>query len=208
MNSTAIRPTFSTSNVLGRKYIPVGGDTGPGKASAFDLREGGGEFHMRRVSTVLVLVLAVMGLTMESAIASTSGAHFFSATAAVNGNGALVVTWDEAGLGNENIDYTLTADSTAVYACINNGGNHPKASNKESVNGSVSTGGSFQAKNGRVKASLTAGPLTDPSFTCPSGQTRILAKVAYTNIVLTDTSNDVTANPADVCRSFSTLFPC
>jgi len=58
---------------------------------------------MRRVSTVLVLVLAVMGLTMESAIASTSGAHFFSATAAVNGNGALVVTWDEAGLGNENI---------------------------------------------------------------------------------------------------------
>ena len=163
---------------------------------------------MRRVSTVLVLVFAVMGLTMESAIASTSGAHFFSATAAVNGNGALVVTWDEAGLGNENIDYTLTADSTAVYACINNGGNHPKASNKESVNGSVSTGGSFQAKNGRVKASLTAGPLTDPSFTCPSGQTRILAKVTYSDIALTDTSNDVTANPADVCRSFSSLVPC
>ena len=163
---------------------------------------------MRRVSTVLVLVFAVMGLTMESAIASTSGAHFFSATAAVNGNGALVVTWDEAGLGNENIDYTLTADSTAVYACINNGGNHPKASNKESVNGSVSTGGSFQAKNGRVKASLTAGPLTDPSFTCPSGQTRILAKVTYSDIALTDTINGVTANPADVCRSFSSLFPC
>ena len=38
--------------------------------------------------------------------------------------------------------------------------------------------------------------------------TRILAKVTYTNIVLTDTSNDVTANPADVCRSFSSLFPC
>jgi hypothetical protein len=76
------------------------------------------------------------------------------------------------------------------------------------VNGSVSTGGSFQAKNGRVKASLTAGPLTDPSFTCPSGQTRILAKVTYSNIVLTDTTNDVVANPADVCRSFSSLFPC
>ena len=163
---------------------------------------------MRRVGLVLVLALALLGLTTQGALASTSGAHFMSATSAVNGNGALVVTWDEAGRGNEPLDYTLTADSTAVYACINNGGNHPKASNKESVNGSVSTGGSFQAKNGRVKASLTTGPLTDPSFTCPSGQTRILAKVTYTNLVLTDTTNDVTANPADVCRSFSTLFPC
>ena len=124
---------------------------------------------MRRVSTVLVLVLAVMGLTMESAIASTSGAHFFSATSAVNGNGALVVSWDEAGLGNENIDYTLTADATATYACINNGGNHPKASNKETVQGQVSTGGSFQAKNGRVRASLTTGPLLDPDFPVPVG---------------------------------------
>ena len=163
---------------------------------------------MRRVGLVLVLALTFLGLSTQMALASTSGAHFFSATAAVNDGGALVVSWDEAGLGNENIDYTLTADSTAVYACINNGGNHPKASNKESVNGAVSAGGSFQARNGRVKASLTAGPLTDPSFTCPSGQTRILAKVTYTNIVLTDTSNNVTANPADVCRSFSSLFPC
>jgi hypothetical protein len=32
--------------------------------------------------------------------------------------------------------------------------------------------------------------------------------VTYTNIVLTDTTNDVVANPADVCRSFSSLFPC
>lgn len=163
---------------------------------------------MRRVLLLPVLVLAMVGLTTQSALASTSGAHFFSATASVNDGGALVVSWDEAGLGNENIDYTLTADSTATYACINNGGNHPKAANKETVAGSVSTGGSFQAKNGRVQASLTAGPLLDPAFTCPSGQTRILAKVTYTNIVLTDTSNDVTANPADVCRSFSSLFPC
>jgi hypothetical protein len=163
---------------------------------------------MRRVGLVLVLALALLGLTMQGALASTSGAHFFSATSAVNNDGALVVSWDETGLGNENINYTLTADSTAVYACINNGGQHPKASNKESVNGSVSTGGSFKSKNGRVQGTLTTGPLTDPSFTCPSGQTRILAKVTYTNIVLTDTSNNVVANPADVCRSFSSLFPC
>src|SRR6266571_2817625 len=128
---------------------------------------------MRRVTMVLILLLALMGLTMQAALASTSGAHFFSATASVNDGGALVVSWDETGLGNENINYTLNADSTAVYACINNGGQHPKASNKESVNGSVSTGGSFQSKNGRVQGSLTAGPLTDPSFTCPSGHVKL-----------------------------------
>jgi hypothetical protein len=163
---------------------------------------------MRRISFTLVVVLGVLGLTTQSALAATSGAHFFSATSAVNGSGALVVSWDETGLGNENINYTLTADATATYACINNGGNHPKASNKETKADQVSAGGSFQAKNGRVQASLTAGPLTDPTFQCPSGQTRILARVTYSNIVLTDTSNNVVANPPDVCRSFSSLFPC
>jgi hypothetical protein len=84
-----------------------------------------------------------------------------------------------------------------------------EAEHGDNGHGSVGMGGSFQAKNGRVQGSLTTtGPLTDPSFTCPSGQTRILAKVTYTNIVLTDTSNNVVANPADVCRSFSSLFPC
>src|SRR5207247_4210117 len=135
-------------------------------------RRGEERIHMRRVSMVLILVLALMGLTTQAALASTSGAHFFSATASVNDGGALVVSWDEAGLGNENINYTLNADSTAVYACINNGGNHPKASNKESANGSVSTGASFQARNGRVKGSLTIGPLTDLSLTCPACTTR------------------------------------
>jgi len=162
---------------------------------------------MRRV-LLSISLLALVGLLPQTAWASTAGAHFMSASASVNNDGALVVNWDEAGLGNENISYTLTADATATYACINNGGNHPKASNKETVQGQVSTGGSFQAKNGRVRASLTAGPLLDPDFQCPSGQDRVLAKVTYSNIVLTDTTNGVIITLPDVCRSFSSLFPC
>jgi hypothetical protein len=162
---------------------------------------------MRRVF-LSVLVLGLMGLTVQAASGATEGAHFKSVSASINAGGALVVAWDEAGLGNENIDYTLTADASATYACINNGGKHPRASNKETVEAQVSEGGSFQAKNGRVQASLTAGPLEDPSFQCPTGQDRILARVTYSNIVLTDTSNNVSAEPADVCRSFSSLFPC
>lgn len=162
---------------------------------------------MRRF-VIPIVFAALMGLTAQPAWASTSGAHFSSATSAVNDAGALVVNWDEAGLGNENVTYTLTANATATFACINGGGNHPKATNKETVKGQVSTGGSFQAKNGRVQASLATGPLSAGGFTCPSGQTLILARAAYSTIVLTDTTNNVTANPPDVCRSFSTLFPC
>jgi hypothetical protein len=162
---------------------------------------------MRRVM-LPVLVLAIMGLTMQSALA-TSGAHFFSATSSVSDNGALVVNWDEAGLGQQTVNYTLATDASATYACINGGGNHPKASNKETFNGPLSTPNTgFKPDNGRVRGTLSVGPLSGGSFSCPSGQTLVLAKVSYSNITLTDTTNNVTAHPADVCRSFSSLFPC
>ena len=164
---------------------------------------------MRRLLFVGVLFMSIGALAAQAAVASTSGAHFMSASSSVNNSGALVVSWDEAGLGNENVTYTLTANATAIYACINGGGNHPKAANKETVQGQVSTGGSFQSKNGRVQASLTTGPLSAGSFSCPSGQRLVLAKVTYTNIVLTDTTNGVSTTVSDVCRSFlPTLFPC
>src|SRR4029450_10620805 len=89
------------------------------------------EVNMRKLLVVGVLFMAVGALAVQAAVASTSGAHFMSATSSVNNSGALVVSWDEAGLGNENINYTLTADATATYACINNGGDPPQAGNKD-----------------------------------------------------------------------------
>ncbi len=51
-------------------------------------------------------------------------------------------------------------------------------------------------------ASLAAGPLLAPQFTCPSGQRRVLAAVTYTNIVLTDTTNGVSTPVPDASRVF------
>ena len=145
---------------------------------------------------------AVAALLAFSASALADTGKFHSASSSVNNDGALVVNFDERGLGNGNIDYTLTADATALYACINGGGKHPQAANKEAFEGQVSGGGSFESKNGRVTASLTAGPLLAPQFTCPSGQRRVLAAVTYTNIVLTDTTNDVSIAVPDASRTF------
>ena len=154
---------------------------------------------LRRIIVPTATLIAVFALATAAWAAAPK---FHSATSSVNNDGALVVSFDERGLGNDNVDYTVTADATALYACINGGGKHPQAANKEAFEGQVSGGGSFEVKNGRVVASLTAGPLLAPQFTCPPGQRRVLAAVTYTNIVLTDTTNGVSTSVADASRTF------
>jgi len=156
---------------------------------------------MSKTSRKIVLVVAVLtALLAFPATASADAPKFHSATSSVNNAGALVASFDERGLGNENIDYRLTADATAVFACINGGNKHPQAANKETVNAEVSAAGSFEPKNGRVVASLTAGPPSAGAFSCPPGQRLVLASVSYTNIVLTDTTNNVSTLLPDVSR--------
>jgi hypothetical protein len=159
--------------------------------------------RFQRVS--LAAVAAGVALLAFAAIAVAVAAKFHSADSSVNNDGALVVDFDERGLGNDNIDYTLTADATATYACINGGNKHPQAANKEAFEGQVSTGGTFEPKNGRVVASLSTGPLQAPEFTCPPGQRRVLAAVTYTNIVLTDTTNGTSTDVPDASRIFFDL---
>jgi hypothetical protein len=156
-------------------------------------------------SAIVAVVAFVAGALAFAAPAWADAPKFHSATSSVANSGALVVNFDERGLGNDNVDYTLTADATAVFACINGGGNHPQAANKETINSEVSAAGSFEPKNGRVVASLSAGPPSAGSFSCPNGQRLVLASVSYTNIVLTDTTNGVTTSVPNASRIFFTV---
>lgn len=151
--------------------------------------------------SLLAAVFAIAALVFAGT-ALADAPKFHSASSSVNNAGALVVSFDERGLGNENIDYTLTADASAVYACINGGGRHPQAANKETVNAEVSANGSFEPRNGRVVASLSTGPPSAGSFSCPPGQRLVFASVSYTNIVLTDTTNNVSTAVPDASRTF------
>jgi len=157
--------------------------------------------------TLATAVCACAALTFWAAAASaTSGAHFFSATGSVGNSGALVVSWDEAGVGQQQINYVLTADSTAVYACINGGSNHPKAANKATFSGPLTSPSvGFLPQNGRVQGSIPLGPISADGFSCPSGQRLVLASVSYTNILLTDTTNNVSTSIADTSRTFFTF---
>jgi hypothetical protein len=166
---------------------------------------------MSRLLKVLCPLLVTAAFAMMPMSASaTSGAHFFSATGSVANSGALQVSWDEAGVGNAQVNYTLTADSSAIYACINGGGNHPSAKNKQAVAGpltSPQTG--FNPTNGRVTTTngISVGPLPS-TLTCPTGQTFVLACVSYTNIVLSDDTNGVTVKIAGVSRTFVAIKGC
>lgn len=150
----------------------------------------------RALGLALVLLLSI------SVISTADAPKFHSVTSSVTNSGALAVSFDERGLGNENVDYTLSADSTALYACINRGGHNPAAANKQSFNDDVAGGGTFEVKNGRVQETLTAGPISAGGFSCPGGQQLVLAAVTYTGIVLTDTTNGVTASVPDTSRVF------
>lgn len=79
----------------------------------------------KKRSTIFVVFAVFTAVFAFATPASAAAPKFHSATSSVNNAGALVVDFDERGLGNENVDYTVTADATAVYACLNRGGNHP-----------------------------------------------------------------------------------
>jgi len=134
-------------------------------------------------------LLLVLGTSLPAQAVSP---HFISASATLNNDGSLTANFKEAGLGtNQLITYVLTADATATYVCVNNGGSNPSAQNKTTVAGPVSATGTFSSgKNGNVTASLTVNP--PPSdISCPKGQTLKLAQVSYTNVVVTDTTNGI-----------------
>jgi hypothetical protein len=158
--------------------------------------------YMKLIKPILVATIAFVAAIVMANPASAVAAKFHSVDSSVNNAGALVVDFDERGLGNGNIDYVLAADAVATYACINGGGKHPQAANKETINGDVSAAGSFESKNGRVQASLSAGPISAGDFSCPNGQRLVLAAVSYANIVLTDTTNGTSVDIPDTSRVF------
>src|SRR5262245_65170414 len=146
----------------------------------------------RRILFIFALPMMLAGLVFCATPALAVNAHFINASATLNSDGSLTALFKEAGLGtNQLIDYALTADGTATYVCVNKGGSNPSAQNKTTVNGPVSATDEFNSgKNGNVTGSLTVSP-PPSNISCPKGQTLQVASVAYANVTLTDTTNNI-----------------
>lgn len=148
---------------------------------------------MKRLWVAFCAPLLILLAMAQPAFAQNE--HFVRASGTLTGT-SLTATFKEAGLGaNQNIDYVLSADATVTYVCVNRGGANPSASNKTTVSGPVTAAGTFNSgKNGQITASLTLQPPGPGDFDCPRGQSLEIAQVTYTNVTLTDTTNDVSVS--------------
>ncbi len=84
----------------------------------------------------------------------------------------------EAGLGDESQIHVVLS---ATAPCINNGGHHPKAVNKESVNAA----GDFPVQNGKSDFTLSVTAVFQPECSPPM-------TVEFTDVTVTDTTNGLT----------------
>ena len=139
---------------------------------------------------MIVGAAVFMTLLMGSTAAMAASPHFLKASAARSGDN-LVVSWKEAGLGdNLNIDYVASATATRVDSCVNNGGQIPSDPKKTTTQSPVTSGGTFSVKNGSITGSLTVSPPAT-TLSCPRGQTATLISLSYTNVRITDTTNAI-----------------
>jgi hypothetical protein len=131
----------------------------------------------------LVLATTVMLLSAVSAFAAVT---FHNVSASIGNDGSLSVSFDASGLGTvEDALATLTADGTALLGCFNRGGNHPQASNKETIDFPVAAEETVPVHNGRASGTLTGDAPDLSALQCPGGQVTRLMNVTYSNIVLT-----------------------
>ena len=137
---------------------------------------------MRRISTAI----AMLGLLLSATFMRADSPSFHFANASASGLD-LSVTFKETGLGNTatTANITVSAQGSATYQCFNNGGKHPKAGNKTTVNGPVSGGGNFPVRNGGVTGVITVSLPGPGNFSCPSGQTLVLESGTFSDITIT-----------------------
>jgi len=138
---------------------------------------------MRRRILAILLSIALVGSL--AATGAWAGSPHFVSISVVRTDDSLTVFGKEAGLGNE-AQVHIVVSATAL--CINGGGNHPKAVNKESV----SSEGDFPVQNGKANFSLILTATFQPECSPPM-------TVAFTDVEVCDATNNI-------CQSFQGTF--
>ena len=129
---------------------------------------------MKQGATLAMAVVAMLAFTMSTAWAGSP--HFVSCSVSESGN-VLSADGKEAGLGAEE---QITVVVTATALCINNGGNHPRAVNKESV----SAESQVPVQNGKAIFSIDVTATFKPECSPPM-------TVDFTDISVCDTTNGI-----------------
>jgi hypothetical protein len=134
---------------------------------------------MRRIAAILCGLIVGFAFAMPNAVAGSP--HFIQSSLSVSvSDTSVTVSGKEAGLGDEQQIHVVLS---ATAECINSGGHHPKATNKQDVSGS----GDFPVQNGRADFTLTATADFQPSCSPPM-------TVVFVDITLTDVTNGISVS--------------
>jgi hypothetical protein len=149
-------------------------------------------------------LIAILGVPLLATVVLADSPHFIFANNSINSAGTLTTSFKDAGLGTgtTSIQITVTVNTaTALYQCFNNGGNHPKAGNKETVSTSLSKSGTFPVRNGQTTGALSVGPPSQGNFACPPGQSLFLQSVSYSGTSVSDASGNTSVATPDPVES-------
>lgn len=131
---------------------------------------------LKRLPIILPAMLLAVILAPQAAFAGSP--HFVDSTVTATRSGdTLTVSGKEAGLGDET---QITVVVTATALCINGGGNHPKAVNKEDLSDATQV----PVQNGKANFSLNLTATFQPPCSPPM-------TVEFTNVTVTDTTNGI-----------------
>lgn len=149
----------------------------------------------------IAMCLAVLGcLATTTAWAQAVKVFDFSCTSTPLG-----VTFDVRGLGGTNLCVVGTATVNLSCACAGGGGNCTSDAKKATGSTTISSGQSFEPKNGRVSTSFSLSPslsdtnCTDIGLQCGSGQDEKLVKFSTQDSQPTFTICTTTAAPGETC---------
>ena len=126
---------------------------------------------MRRLLFLLLgpLGAALAAIVLAAGPAAAVSAHFVFAKVTGITSNTITVSFKESGLGHSQNSVTITTTGTAE--CINLGGHHPKASNKEafSASGVFSVSNGTAAGSETLNASTISPPCSPPMVICWTG---------------------------------------
>ena len=148
---------------------------------------------MRRILSILALVVSILALTATTALAAPTGnPHFIGDPSLTVSGNTLTVSFKAAGLGSVQTAHFELSGSVDVFSrCYNRGGNKPQADNKQETI-AVSAANDFGVRNGSVSGSFSITPLS--TLTCPGNQRVVIESVTY-DLTLT--------GPSGLTASFS-----
>lgn len=129
----------------------------------------------KRGTAIFLTLVMVFVLAVSTVMAGSP--HFVGKISIERDGNNLTVSGKEAGLGNETqVHIVVTGDAQ----CINPGGNHPQAGNKETF----SAEGDFPVQNGKANFELILTAAFQPDCSPPMS-------VVWTNIVVSDAEHGV-----------------